>query len=393
MNSTLEKSYLFISNSVKPTIQEYESIEPIIIGNFESSSLYAARELGYKLFMGVSKAFPDEIRCATHGYNITYYNEHIFRNIFAFKDNWIAYKNTCTLLDKHPEIRVIHCNTPIGGVIGRLAGCKFNKKVIYMVHGFHFYKGAPLINWLLFYPIEKFLLRYTDVLITINSEDYSRAKNYKLRNNGNIYYVPGVGIDLSKLKNTPSVREQKRQELQLPSDAVVVIAVGRLDKNKNNALTIDAFSKMNNKNAYLIICGEGNQRQSLEEQISGLGLSGRVHLLGNRNDVLDLYRASDVFVLSSFREGLSRSIMEAMGVGLPCIVTRIRGNIDLIEEGQGGYCVAPTDSTTFAKYLDILSENVEMRNRFSQYNLNKIQIFSDVEVKKKMFEIFKQELS
>lgn len=392
MNSPLEKSYLFISNSVKPTIQEYESIEPIAISNFESSSLYAARELGYKLFMGVSKAFPDEIRCATHGYDITYYNEHTFRNILAFKDNWIAYKNTCTLLEKHPEIRVIHCNTPIGGVIGRLTGCKFKKKVIYTVHGFHFYKGAPFLNWLLFYPIEKLLARYTDALITINTEDFERAKNFKLRNNGKIYYVPGVGVDITKFHNVDVRTSDIRKELRLGNDAIVVVAVGRLDVNKNNASIIKGIANAKNKNLHLVVCGEGDQRTNLERQIVELGLQDRVHLIGNRSDVPAIYQKSDIFVLASFREGLSRSIMEGMASCLPCVVTDIRGNRDLIDNGKGGMLVNSKNADEFAAAFDKLAESKELRNQFGKYNKEKVEKFSLEALQKAFLDIFKKEI-
>lgn len=386
------KGYLFISNTAKPSKEEWLSKTPLPIGNFENCSLYAAKQMGFRLFRGISRKYPEMIMCASPDYEITYYDQHTYRSIFAIKDNWLAYKNACNLLRKYPEIEVIHCNTPIGGVIGRLVGKKFNKKVIYMVHGFHFYKGAPLINWLFFYPVEKFLLRYTDVLITINTEDYNRAKNFKLKNSGNVYYVPGVGIDLDKISKVSLSRDAKRKELGLPINDILVIAVGRLDKNKNLALVIDAIGKMRNTNVHLIVCGEGEQRNKLENQVLNLGLSKRIHLLGNRKDVVDLYNASDIFVLSSFREGLSRSIMEAMGAGLPCIVTKIRGNTDLIEDAKGGFCIDPHDSDVFAKYLDLLVEDEHLRSEFSKFNKQKIKAFSDTVVKEKMTEIFKKEL-
>lgn len=388
------KGYLFIANTTKPSTEVEASIAPIPIGNFEAASLYAAKELGYKLFMGISRKFPDKIKCANLEYDITYYDEHIYRNIFAIKDNWLAYKNTCHLMDLHPEIKVIHCNTPIGGVIGRIVGKKYKKKVIYMVHGFHFYKGAPLLNWVFFYPLERFLLKYTDSLITINTEDYKRALKYKLRNNGRVYYVPGVGINLGNQNSFWSIPQIniKREELKLPQEAKVIIAVGRLDKNKNYALLVKAVSKMHNRNVHVIICGEGKQRSKLEQLIDKLHLSERVHLLGHRTDVFDLYKISDIFVLSSFREGLSRSIMEAMASGLPCVVTKIRGNTDLIDEGKGGFCINPNDVELFAEALDTLSCDKFMRRRFSTYNLEKVKMFSDLVVKNKMLEIFKEEL-
>lgn len=386
------KGYIFISNSEKPSLLQMESLDPISINSFDEASLYAARQLGYKLFEGISRNHPEKIVCSTPGYEVLYYNQHIYRNIFAINDNYKAYKNACDFLREHPEIEIIHCNTPIGGVVGRLVGKKYGKKIIYTVHGFHFYKGAPLLNWLLFYPIEKFLLKYTDVLITINKEDFQRAKDYKLRNGGKVYYIPGVGIDVTSVQLPINARNDMRSQLGIPLDAILIISVGRLDKNKNHAFTINAVSKMRNKEVHLLICGEGDQRKNLEYQIKKLKLTNRVHLLGNRTDVMTLYSISDIFALSSLREGLSRSIMEAMSAGLPCVVTKIRGNTDLIENGKGGYCVPPRDVSYYANHLDILSYNKSTRQYFSEFNLRKIIDFSKEVVKQRMLEIFKNEL-
>ena len=190
----MTKGYLFISNSTKPSGEKAESLEPITIGTFALAAVDAAAKLGFKIYCGVNRSHPEQLTCTN--YDVTFYNEHTYRNVFAWKDNWQAYKNLCAFLELHPDIEVIHCNTPIGGVIGRLCGRKYHKKVIYTAHGFHFYKGAPLKNWLLFYPVEKWLARMTDVLITINQEDYELACNrLKLRKGGKVFYIPGVGFN------------------------------------------------------------------------------------------------------------------------------------------------------------------------------------------------------
>ncbi|MGL4228609.1 MAG: glycosyltransferase family 4 protein [Tannerellaceae bacterium] len=386
------KGYLFIANSPKLSDSDHESIESVPVGSFRESSLFAARELGYKLFCGIARYYPERIKCSTLGYDVIFYNDNIFRNVLAFKDNWIAYKNACRFLERYPEIEVIHCNTPIGGVIGRLVGYKYKKKVIYTAHGFHFYEGAPLLNWILFYPVEKILSKWTDVLITINSEDYNLARaKFKLRNNGKVYYVPGVGVDTSKFQNVENIESGIRQEIGLDENSIIVVAVGRLDVNKNIATLIKAFADIKSYNTHLVICGEGDQRDKLETLIKDNKLQDRVHLIGNRSDISTIYNASDIFVLASYREGLSRSIMEGMASGLPCVVSKIRGNVDLIDE-NGGFVVSPFKPEEFTNAIDKLANNTILRKKMGDYNRIKVGKFSLTSSKEAFLNIFKREL-
>lgn len=228
---------------------------------------------------------------------------------------------------------IIHCHTPTGGALARLAAmhtrmCGYTK-VIYTAHGFHFYKGAPLLNWLTYYPIEKFLSRYTDVLVAINKEDYEIAKN-------NMYakkteYIPGVGIDVEKIQNIKVDRNKKRGELGIPADAFVLISVGELNKNKNHEIVIRALKAINSQdNIHYIIAGQGILRRHLLDLVESYGLMDKVHLLGFRSDVIELLKSSDYFVFPSLREGLPVALMEAMACDLPVIGSKIRGNRDLI---------------------------------------------------------------
>ena len=228
---------------------------------------------------------------------------------------------------------IIHCHTPVGAVLTRLAARSARKKgtrVIYTAHGFHFYKGAPLLNWLVYSPVERFLARWTDVLITINQEDYRRAKKFKA---GRVVYIPGVGIDIAKFSE-PIFEEQRqkiRAEIGVPKDAVLLCSVGELNRNKNHSLVIKALAQLENGNVHYCIAGEGECRESLTALSQKLGVAERVHLLGYRSDVQQLYKSSDIFCFPSLREGLPVSLIEAMASGLPCVASRIRGNVDLID--------------------------------------------------------------
>ena len=388
--------FLFLANGNKMSDEESNSKEPITIGSFAYASMYAADKLGYTLYMGINRTNAEQIECTN--FKVQFYNANIFRNIYNFRDNCIAYKNLCRFLKEHPDIEVIHCNTPIGGILGRICGRKFRKKVIYTAHGFHFYKGAPLKNWLLYYTAEKILAHYTDILITINQEDYERAKKFKLKSGGQVFYLPGVGIDLDKYQHEPhqtSVRtilHLQPDDIKIPESAFTIISVGDLNDNKNTECIIKAISR-SDPSVHLLICGTGPKKEWLINKARELNVQNRVHFLGYRNDIVALLAASNAFVSASFREGLPRSTMEAMAIGLPCIVSDIRGNRDLIENGKGGYLVPPTDANGFADAIDKIASNASLRESMQEYNLHKIRQFDLEIVKSAMLDIYRKILN
>ena len=307
--------------------------------------------------------------------------------------NFHAYKQLKKIVGEE-KFDYIHCNTPIGGVLGRLVG-KQNKtkKVIYQVHGFHFYKGAPLLNWLIYYPVEWLLAHWTDAVVTINYEDYAFAqKKLKLRKGGKVYYVPGVGIDTKQFAPDEQVRQAKRQELGLSDSDVMLISAGELNENKNNKVIISALAKLQDKSIHYFLCGVGDKENDLRRRAEEAGLSANVHFLGFRQDMKALLQAADVFVMPSFREGLSRSIMEAMSAGLPCVVSKIRGNVDLVTEGKGGYLHAPTDVDTIAAAIDKLATDPAARQEIRAYNLEKVKQYDVAVVTQKIREIYAEVL-
>ena len=213
------------------------------------------------------------------------------------KDNLSAYKMLKEIIiDEGYDL--VHTHTPIASAITRLA-CKNIKKikVFYTAHGFHFYKGAPIKNWIIYYPIEKWLSKYTDTLITINKEDYQRAKSkFKAKR---VEYIPGVGLDIDKFKNVVVDKVGKRQELSLPEDAFVILSVGELNKNKNHEVVIRAIAKIKNPDIHYLVCGKGNLDGHLRNLSKELGLEDQVHLLGFRKDIPEICKISDVFAFPS----------------------------------------------------------------------------------------------
>ena len=273
----------------------------------------------------------------------------------------------------------MHCHSPIGGVVGRITAHKNHVKSIYTAHGFHFYDGAPLKNWLLFYPVEKELSRITDVLITINKEDYKRAKEkfYAKKT----VYVPGVGVDVKKFAGVSGSidREAKRKELGVEGSDILLLSVGELNDNKNHSVVIKALGelqrdgKLGDNHIIYMIAGAGDKKDELEDLAAEEDVDLR--LLGFRKDVSELLTAADLYILPSIREGLNVSLMEAMASGTPCLAGEIRGNVDLIDSNNGGELFDPQDVSSVT---DAISTELSHRDNWSQqgaYNQNKIKHF------------------
>jgi len=300
------------------------------------------------------------------------------------KSNISALKQLKKLV-RDGQYDIIHTHTPNASACVRLACRKLRKsgtKVFYTAHGFHFYKGAPLKNKLVYYPVEWLCAHWTDTLITINQEDYALAKKHMHAKA--VEYVPGVGIDISKFGSPSGNREEKRKELGLPDGAKVLLSVGELNDNKNHETVIKAIKDMD---VYYIIAGRGDKQEYLQSLIDSQGMSDRIKLLGYRTDVRELYEASDMFVFPSFREGLSVSVMEAMATGLPCVVSRIRGNTDLIDTLGGAHF----DPHSVDECREMISSTlVKPFDEMSKHNKEKIIQFSNEEVLVRMREIYSE---
>lgn len=282
------------------------------------------------------------------------------------KNNLRAYHALKRILEEG-NYDIVHTHTPIASAITRVVCKNIPKiKVIYTAHGFHFFDGAPLLNWLIYYPIEKYLSKYTDIIITINKEDYNRAKeSLKAKR---VEYIPGVGIDVEKYRKLSIDRTQKREEINVPVDAIVLLSVGELNRNKNHKAVIQALRKLKNNQIHYVICGEGILKDKLKELCLKNGISERVHFLGHREDVVELYQAADVFVIPSIREGLPVSLMEAMASGLPVVCSNVRGNVDLITNNESGYLFNPNCYMEITETVSKILKNHDKMKRMGQQN-------------------------
>ncbi|MGO4940648.1 glycosyltransferase family 4 protein [Fundicoccus sp. Sow4_D5] len=303
-----------------------------------------------------------------------FFNLPFDRNPLSIK-NIKAYKKLKTIID-YNDYDIIHCHTPVGGALTRLAAKEARKqgcKVVYTAHGFHFYSGAPVINWLVYYPIEKILSKHTDALLTINEEDYKRAKKMKT---SNIFKISGVGIDLDKFRKNNSNGRKFKRELGINEDDSIIISVGELNENKNHSVIIKALSKIKSNSIYYIICGQGHMDKSLLQLATKLNVENNIKLVGFQKNINNFLDIADVYVFPSIREGLSLSLMEAMANSLPIIASDIRGNKDLIDDLKGGYLVNPENSTQIAERIEQLLTDNKLSNEYGKYNFEKVQNYS-----------------
>lgn len=292
-----------------------------------------------------------EVHVATNGTNeIDYcdkrYNINFQRKPFKF-DNLKAFILLRKII-KEQQYDIIHCHTPVASVITRLASLGLTKnktKVIYTAHGFHFFKGSRLINWILYYPVEKWLSRYTDTIITINQEDYLLAKNKFHAKQ--VEFIDGVGIDINKYQTDISLKEMKklRTSLKLKSDDFVLIYPAELSRRKNQKMIIRCVAQLveENKNIKLLLPGLDSSGGYYHKFAEELNVSKHIIFLGYRTDIHKLLKISDLSVSTSKQEGLPVNIMEALASGLPVIATDCRGNRDLVCDGINGYLVKIDD--------------------------------------------------
>lgn len=342
------------------------------VPQFEMGNVRILQDMGYEVHYASNYNNPSygKDNHRLDNTNIIRHQVDFVRSPFRLIKNVKAYAQLCKIL-KSDHYDLVHCHTPMGALLGRLAARTYRlrgTKVIYTAHGFHFYRGAAPVNWLFYYPVERFMMRYTDILLTITKEDFERACCFKKKSNQKVYYVPGVGIDTKRFVRLPEERERILSEQK-----VKLLSIGELNGNKNHITVIKAIEYLKNSNIVYLICGDGIQKEKLKKEIQKKHLQKNVFLLGYRENIEEVLAAADIFVFPSQREGLSVALQEAMAAGLPAIVSDIRGNRELIDEGLGGYKVDANDYKEWAKAIDRIMK--ADKDRMGKYNQNKIKNF------------------
>lgn len=340
-----------------------------------------------------------EIHVAAHdnlavknGLQLLYADRHIeipFHRSPYHPGNIVAYRKLKALLD-HEHYDVIVCNTPVGGILTRLAARKSRRngtRVVYIAHGFHFYKGASKVNWVLYYPLEKRMACLCDAVVTINEEDYQFAKAHFP---GKVARIHGIGVCADRYH--PAAQEEQakmRRGAGLSVDDYVLMCTGELNSNKNQKTLINAAALLKDKIPHLkvLLAGNGPTEQALREQIAANDLEGVVKLLGYRTDLEKLVPAVDVVVSCSMREGLPLNIVEAMLCKKPVVASVNRGNAELVEDGVTGYLVPPEDAPAFAERILHLYRNSVLSERMGIAGCRKAQAYTVGSVKKELMQL------
>ena len=308
------------------------------------------------------------------------------------KDNLRAYKELKRIIDCG-QYDVVHCNTPMGGIVTRLAARNARTqgtKVYYTAHGFHFYKGAPKKNWLVFYPIEKFFSRMTDKLITITQEDYKLASK---KFHCEVEHIHGVGVDEERYLSIEEKEIEKMKEENECVNRTILLCVGELNKNKNQKTIIKALSILVKKysNILLLLAGNGSEKEMLEKQIAEYGLKDNVEMLGYRTDLEKYINMCDILVSASCREGLPMNIMEAMVCKKVIVASENRGHKELIQNGISGVLVDSQDYKAYAKEISGLIENTKVAEKMVEASWRNVQPYMKNNVKVELEKIYEMQ--
>lgn len=359
---------------------------PYMIRQFLMNDIKLLQKIGYdveiatnfKGFNVIDDEHLMEFRKILIGMNIKINQVSFSRNILDVKSMISSYREMGKLLKENRYV-ILHTHTPIASVISRICARPFRKSgliVLYTAHGFHFYKGASIKNWLLFYPIERWLSNYTDVLITINKEDYERAKTqFKSKE---IIYLPGIGVNVDKINRANTIRNDLCDELKIETDCILLLSVGELSNRKNHQAVIRSLDKLP-ENVHYLVVGRGSEKDNLIKLCEEFEVISRVHFLGFRSNVLEIMKSCDIFVFPSLQEGLPVALMEAMAAEIPCIVNDIRGNKDLIVDNINGYIFNISDKDRLITNIYSLM-NEKKRNCFTKNSLNIIKNFDQIKV-------------
>ncbi len=375
------------------------------VPQFELNNVHILQNMGYEVHYAANYKTPsygnDNHRL--DGTGIVRHQIDFVRSPFKTQ-NLTVYRQLCQLMQQE-HFDLVHCHTPMGGVMARLAAhATHTGPVAYTAHGFHFFQGAPLINWLCYYPMERFLSRFTDQQICINQEDYERAR--KSFHAKHVDYIPGVGIDLARIPHFSDTEiRQKKDNLGLPAGQLIILSSGEMIKRKNHETAIRAIAKLpEHYPVHYVICGHGKLNEYLHELVRTLHMEHKVTFLGYREDMLEILQIADIFLFPSYQEGLPMSLLEAMASGLPVVCSDIRGSRDLMgpvlkelpdqKQCAGGIMIKQADNTDgYAQALQTLLNAVPELKQLGQQNVLRSNRFSIQAVSGIMQPIYQRLLS
>lgn len=343
-----------------------------MIWNFLVPHIKALKEKGIDIECACSRTgfYFDEL---VNKFGLVLYEIPFERNPFKVS-NVKAYFALSNLI-KRNNYDYIFGHEPVGGAMARLAGKKNKKYVLYMAHGFHFFSKAPIKHWVLYYTFEYFLSFLTDAIITINQEDFERAKKLHAKH---AYKIPGIGVDFSKyeIRNKETYRKKIRKQLDIREDDIVIISVGELSYRKNHEVILDALNLLNNPKIHVMLCGEGELDTYLRNKVKRLGLKNKIHFMGFRKDIPFVLLAADIFIFPSLWEGLGIAGIEAMYSGLPIIGANRQGIRDYVIDGVTGYLFEPNDKIDLSNKIKLLIDNPIKKKEIAEQGKKYVKQFS-----------------
>lgn len=293
---------------------------------------------------------------------------------------------------KREKFDIVHVHTETGGFMLRLScliQSKCNTKFVYTPHGMSFWKGSSLKSQLVYRPLERWICSAMDMNLGMNMEEVENLEQWNKRT---AHYVHGVGLNVARMQNPVRSREQMREEFGLAESDKFIASIGELDDNKNHITVIKALATLGRKDFKYVVCGVGPNKDMLLAEAERMGLKDNVILAGYRSDIPDVLNAADIFVFPSFHEGMPVSALEAMACGLPIICSEIRGNVDIIREGDNGYLFQPSDVETLARKLEYLLDDAEKRKVMGLKNKENVKDFSLESVTEELKRIYKSVL-
>lgn len=354
----------------------------IHIINHHLRIIHKLHEKGHQVDMAANGSFKNED--ITNKYDLPF-----SKNPFNL-NNLKAGKQVAEII-KQEGYDIVSCHTPLSSFFTRYCARKCHTKMMYTAHGFHFYEGAPFINRTLYKKMEKIAAKYTDVLVTINEEDYRAAKEFHLREKGIVKLIPGVGIDINEIESAKKDKSLVKQSLGLDKQSFVCMSVGELNKNKNQLFVLEALKEyfFENSNLHYLICGVGPLQDQINEWIQKNNLDKQIHLLGYRNDVRSIIYGADLFFSSSLREGLPVSVMEAMVTGTPVIVSNVRGNHDLIKNAKNGLLFEIGNANQLSRRFESVYKNPVYGKELAEQAKEDVLVYRKENIDQMILDLYK----
>lgn len=375
-----------------------------ILDQFVMGHIEVLLELGHQVSVAANFQFGnntsskrvEEFRLELKKLGVKVYDLPIYRNPLDIR-NFNAFSSIKKIMAKE-RFDLVHCHSPVGGVLARLAFRHFRSdgKIIYTAHGFHFYKGASLINWLLFYPVESYLVKFSDAIITINQEDYLLAQKMCERKLVDCEIIPGVGVDTEVFKPVDKLtRNYLRKKAGFSDNDFLMIYAAEFNTNKNQGFLIKAMVELRRliPKAKLLLVGHGAKLEECMGLVQRLGLEDVVWLPGFRDDMARLVPVCDLYLSASIREGFGIGLAEGLASGLPLVVTDNRGHRELVREGLNGFLFENGDLKQFADCVKRVFDDIDLRHRMAKESYKMAEKFSKKKVQQQLRLIYSNYLS